>query len=90
MHALAMQLVSFISNWESLVGSVIQAIGMVKFEDGLKTGVLPWPLEWLHQALDQCLTPLEVRVGPGGSVIVIGTLLSDQIPDLLSSARWWC
>ena len=24
-------------------------------------------------------------VGPGGGVVVIGTLLSDQIPDLLSS-----
>ena len=31
-----------------------------------------------------------VRVGPGGGVVVIGTLLSDQIPILLSSAHQWC
>ena len=35
-------------------------------------------------------TPLGVRVGPGGGVVVIGTLLSDRIPILLSSAHWWC
>ena len=26
--------------WESVAGSVIQATGMVEFEDGLRTGVL--------------------------------------------------
>ena len=35
-------------------------------------------------------TPLGVWVGPEGGVIVIGTLLSDQIPILLSSAHQWC
>ena len=34
--------------------------------------------------------PPEVRVGPEGGVVVIGTLLSDQIPILLSSAHRWC
>ena len=34
--------------------------------------------------------PLGVQVSPGGRVVVIGTLLSDQIPDLLSSAHRWC
>ena len=29
---------------ESLAGSVIQATGTVEFEDGLRTGVLPWRL----------------------------------------------
>ena len=28
-------------NRESVAGSVIQATGMVEFEDGLRTGVLP-------------------------------------------------
>ena len=28
--------------WESVAGSVIQATGTVEFEDGLRTGVLPW------------------------------------------------
>ena len=32
-------------------------------------------------------TPLGVWVGPGGGVVVIGTLLSDQIPILLSSTQ---
>ena len=31
-----------------------------------------------------------LRVGCGGGVVVIGTLLSDQILDLLSSAHRWC
>ena len=34
--------------------------------------------------------PPGVQVGPGGGVVVIGTLLSDQIPILLSSAHRWC
>ena len=33
------------------------------------------------------LGSIGVRVGPGGGVVVIGTLLSDQIPDLLSSVH---
>ena len=42
--AAALQCLSTISsvhNWESVAGSVIQATGTVKFEDGLRTGVLP-------------------------------------------------
>ena len=35
-------------------------------------------------------TPLGMWVGPGGGVVVIGTLLSDQIQVLLSSAHPWC
>ena len=31
--------------------------------------------------------PLGVRVGHGGGVVVIGTLLSDQTPTLLSSTH---
>ena len=31
--------------------------------------------------------PPGVRVGPGGGVVVIGTLLSDRIPILLCSAH---
>ena len=54
----------------------------------------PWrllgPLERPYLAKDQFQIPLGVRVGPGGGVVVIGTLLSDQIPDLLSSAHRWC
>ena len=34
--------------------------------------------------------PLGVRVGPWGGVVVIGTLMSDRIPILLSSAHRWC
>ena len=34
--------------------------------------------------------PLGMWVGPGGGVVIIGTLLSDQIPTLLSSAHRWC
>ena len=57
------------------------------------TGVLLWAAGafcQLHLALDQFQTPLGVMVGPGGGVVVIGTLLSDQIPILLSSAHRWC
>ena len=50
----------------------------------LEDGSPPWrllgPLEQPHLSLDQFQTPLRVQVGPGGSVVVIGTLLSDQIP----------
>ena len=35
--------------------------------------------------LGSILNPPGMRIGPGGSVVVIGTLLSDQIPNLLSS-----
>ena len=40
--------------------------------------------------LESIAKPLGVRVGPEGGVVVIGTLLSDRIPILLSSAHWWC
>ena len=40
--------------------------------------------------LESIPTPLGVRVGPEGSVVVIGTLLTDPIPNLLSSAHRWC
>ena len=76
---------------ESVAGSVIQASGTVEFEDGLRTGVLlggcwcPWGG---CTYLNQFQTPLEVQVGPGGSVVVIGTLFSDQI--LVLSAHQWC
>ena len=36
------------------------------------------------------LTPIELKFFKIYNVIVIGTLLSDQIPILLSSAHWWC
>ena len=32
----------------------------------------------------------EDGLGPGGNVVVLGTLLSDQIPILLSSTHRWC
>ena len=31
-----------------------------------------------------------MKVGPGGGVVVLGTLLSDEIPILLNSVRPWC
>ena len=40
--------------------------------------------------LESIPNPLGVQVGPGGCVVVIGTLLSDRIPILLSSAHQWC
>ena len=74
---------------EFVADSIIQAIATVEFEDGLRThmwdGSSSWrllgPFEWPHLAQDQFQTPLGVRVGPGGGVVVIGTLLSDRIPN---------
>ena len=75
------------------MGFVIQATGTVEFEDGLRTGVLPgghWgPLEQLHLAEDKFKLSLGVWVGLGVSIAVIGTLLSEQISILLSSAQRW-
>ena len=68
---------------KSVAGSVIQATGTVEFEDGLRTGVLPRSC-WLHLAWDQLQTLLGIQVVPSGGVVVIGTLLSDQTPILLS------
>ena len=76
-----------------MAGSVIQATGMVEFEDGLRTGVLLggcWTLGAAAPNLGSIPNPLGVRVGSGGGVVVIGTLLSDRIPILLSSAHQWC
>ena len=66
-----------------MAGSVIQATGAVEFEDGLRT-------RHRHLAEDQLLASLWVQVSPRGGVVVIGPLLSDQIPVLLSSAHRWC
>ena len=41
-------------------------------------------------SLGSILNPLGLQVGPEGGVVVIGTLLSDQIPIPLSSAYRWC
>ena len=76
-----------------MAGSEIQATGTVEFEDGLRTGVLPggclYPCgSCTYPRINS--KPPGVRVGPGGGVVVIGTLLSDQIPVLLSSMYWWC
>ena len=66
-----------------MAGFVIQATRAVEIEDGLRAGPR-------HLAEDQFLAPLAVQVGPRGGVVVIGTLLSDQIPILLSSTHRWC
>ena len=55
----------------------------LEFEDGLRTGVLPggyWALRAAAPNLGSIL----------GGVVVIGTLLSDQTPILLSSTHRWC
>ena len=67
---------------------VIEAIAKLEFEDGLRwessleaAGVL----RAAAPSLRSIQTPLRLQIGPGGGVVVIGTLLSDQIPILLSS-----
>ena len=79
-------------NQGALVDSVIQVTGTMEFEDGLRTGVLPGGCLGLIAAapsLGSIPNSLgSVCVGPGGRVVVIGTLLSDQIPVLLCSAHW--
>ena len=49
-----------------------------------------WDLRATAPSLGSIPTPLGVQVGPGDGVVVIGTLLSDRIPILLSSAHRWC
>ena len=59
------------------VDPVIKAIVRLEFEDGLRMGVLP----------GECLGPKSSRTY---GVVVMGTLLSDRIPILLSSTHRWC
>ena len=76
-----------------VVDPVIETITTLEFEDGLRMGVLLggcWALRAAAPSLGSIPNPLGVLVGPGGGVVVIGTLLSDQIPILLSSAHRWC
>ena len=59
---------------------MVEAIARLAFEDGLRTGGLPggcWG-PWAAPCLGSVPNPLGVRVGPGGGVVVIGLLLSDQ------------
>ena len=51
--------------------SVIQTTGMMEFEDGLRTGVLPGAAGVLVVAATSLVQiPLGVRVGPGLGVVV--------------------
>ena len=77
-----------------VVDPVIETITTLQFEDGLRMGVLLggcWALRAAAPSLGSIPNPLGVWVGLGGTqwggVIVIGTLLSDRIPILLSSAH---
>ena len=49
-----------------------------------------WALRDAAPSLGSDLNPLGVWVGPEVGVAVIGALLSDQIPILLSSVHHWC
>ena len=60
-----------------VVDTIIEAIARLEFEDGSPPWRLLGPLERPHLTYDQYQTPLGVWVGPGGSLVVIGTLLSD-------------
>ena len=89
------QIVPLHINRESMAGSVIQATGMVEFEDGLWTRVL-FGSCW---CLCGCCTYPRINpkptwgcglpVGPRLSVVVIRSLFSDQILILPSSAHGW-
>ena len=72
--------------WASVASTIIQATGTVEFEDGLKMESsleAAWALRAVTFSLGSIQNPQGMRVAPG-------TLLSDQIPDLLSSAHRWC
>ena len=61
---------------ELVADPVIEAIARLEFEDGEAAGALSAAAPNLGLIL--------------GGVVVIGTLLSDQTPILLSSAHRWC
>ena len=72
---------------------VIEAIVRLEFEDGLRTTISLKAAGALRAAVPHLGSIPNPPGGAGwswGSVVVIGTLLSDQIPVLLSSAHRWC
>ena len=56
-----------------VVDPVIEAITRLKFEDGSPSWRLLVPMWWLNLAQDQFCTTWGLRVGHGGSVVVIRT-----------------
>ena len=75
-----------------MAGSVIQATGMVEFEDGLRTGILPGDCSALLATVrspGSMPYPLGMQVGPGGGVVVTWTPVKPN-SNLLGSVHQLC